>query len=67
MRFGFDYQYQPICQKLFKLDLLLKSYKQIKCVISKTDHMLHAYLHLPRTTFVDYAFFHVFIVLYTTF
>jgi len=55
-------------QKCFKSDHSLKSYKQIKCSILKAADLLHAYLHLPRTTFtwvtgnetVDYGFFFCF-------
>jgi len=39
------------CQKFFNSDRSLKSYKQIKRAILETDDLLHAYLHLPRTTF----------------
>jgi len=35
MRFFSDYQYPYTPQKLFKSDLLLKSYRQIKCSISE--------------------------------
>jgi len=36
-------------KKFLKLDHSLKSYKQIKCAISETADLLHAYLHLLRT------------------
>jgi len=51
MWFCFDYQYPSTYQNLFKSDHKLKSYKQIKCAISETADLLHAYLHLPRTSF----------------
>jgi len=54
MGFGFNYQYPHTSQKMSKSDHSLKSYKQIKCAIWKTAELLHAYLYLPRTSFIGY-------------
>jgi len=51
MGFCSYYQYPPTYQKLSKSHNSLKIYEQIKCAISETVDLLHAYLHLPRTTF----------------
>jgi len=49
---NFSSHYPPTCQKTFKSDTWLKSYKQIKCEILETADLLHAYLHLPPFSWV---------------
>jgi len=50
MGFLFYCKHLSTRQKLFKPDRPFKSYRKKKCANSKTDDLLHAYLHLIRTT-----------------